>query len=440
MSRRRTVEGVVSSPAATQAGMPPPPIPLVEVAGLTAALAGLTAAIAAVDAAAEKLANKNAANGYAGLSAASKLAGVQQLYGAIANTAAEGNDARLSDARTPVAHTHPESDVVGLVTDLGDLLTDVGIVSMDLGLHLADVANPHAVTAAQIGAPTLAVFNAHEARHRAAGADALSVVTLAGFPGGSTNYLREDGTFAPPPGALGLPNAHASSHQNAGSDEINVAGLSGQLADPQPPIIGAGATQAVAGNDARLTDARTPALHAASHAAAASDALSILALAGFPGGTTNYLRADGSFAAPPGGGGGVAETSGTWTPVLGGTGGQSGQAYSLQQGFWLRIGSLMWVFFRVTLSTKGTITGNVEIQGFPVAFKGAGVYMATAPLIWSAMTTAMLNMIVVGNSGATTARVLGRAATTVDIVSAGVVGTAALSATTDLSASMVYSV
>jgi len=54
------------------------------------------------------------------------------------------------------------------------------------------------------------------------------------------------------------PTAHKTSHENGGGDEISVAGLSGVLADPQPPIIGAGATQAVAGNDGRLTDERVP--------------------------------------------------------------------------------------------------------------------------------------------------------------------------------------
>ena len=52
----------------------------------------------------EDVANKDAANGYAGLSAATKLSGSQQTYGTLANTACEGNDARLSDARTPTAH------------------------------------------------------------------------------------------------------------------------------------------------------------------------------------------------------------------------------------------------------------------------------------------------------------------------------------------------
>ncbi len=52
----------------------------------------------------EITANKNAASGYAGLDGSSKLTGSQQVYGSASNTACEGNDARLSDARTPTAH------------------------------------------------------------------------------------------------------------------------------------------------------------------------------------------------------------------------------------------------------------------------------------------------------------------------------------------------
>lgn len=134
---------------------------------------------------------------------------------------------------------------------------------------------------------------------------------------------------------------HATSHQDGGTDEINVGGLSGVLADPQPPIIGATGTTAVAGNDARLTDTRTPtdgsvtpakfhatAIDPAAGTAGArtlgtgaqqscagndsrlSDARTPVVHSivgaqhnGFPGGTTNFLRADGTFAAPPSGGG-----------------------------------------------------------------------------------------------------------------------------------------
>ncbi len=79
--------------------------------------------------------------------------------------------------------------------------------------------------------------------------------------------------------------AHATTHENGGSDEINVAGLSGVLADPQPPIIGSGATQAVAGNDSRLTNARTPTTHATSHQDGGSDEIVVTGLSGLLGDT-----------------------------------------------------------------------------------------------------------------------------------------------------------
>lgn len=62
--------------------------------------------------------------------------------------------------------------------------------------------------------------------------------------------------------------------------------------------------------DARLSDARTPVDHATSHSAAGSDEVNVTNLAGFPGGSTDFLRADATFAAPPGGGGGIS------TPTL----------------------------------------------------------------------------------------------------------------------------
>jgi hypothetical protein len=66
--------------------------------------------------------------------------------------------------------------------------------------------------------------------------------------------------------------AHKTAHENGGADEINVDGLAGELADPQPPIIGTGADEAVAGNDSRLTDTRDPNDHAANHVSGGGDA------------------------------------------------------------------------------------------------------------------------------------------------------------------------
>lgn len=56
---------------------------------------------------------------------------------------------------------------------------------------------------------------------------------------------------------------------------------------------------------------------------------------------------------------------GSWTPTFGGSGGQSGQAYSLQVGRYIKVGKKVFVEGRVTLSTLGTLTGSVQIQGLP---------------------------------------------------------------------------
>jgi len=61
---------------------------------------------------------REASSGYAGLDASGKLIGSRQVYGTGVNTACEGNDARLSDARTPTAHTHAEGDINLGATDV----------------------------------------------------------------------------------------------------------------------------------------------------------------------------------------------------------------------------------------------------------------------------------------------------------------------------------
>ncbi len=58
---------------------------------------------------------------------------------------------------------------------------------------------------------------------------------------------------------------------------------------------------------------------------------------------------------------------GSWTPVIGGSGGTSGQTYTGQSGNYTKIGNLVTAWFGVTLSAKGVITTNVQIQGLPFA-------------------------------------------------------------------------
>jgi len=57
----------------------------------------------------------------------------------------------------------------------------------------------------------------HAPRHSSGGADPVTVTALAGFPGGTSTFLRADATFA---SAAGAPAAHATSHQSGGGDPI----------------------------------------------------------------------------------------------------------------------------------------------------------------------------------------------------------------------------
>jgi len=50
------------------------------------------------------------------------------VYGAAVSTVCQGNDARLSDARAPLAHAHVESDVTGLTGDLAAKAADSAVV------------------------------------------------------------------------------------------------------------------------------------------------------------------------------------------------------------------------------------------------------------------------------------------------------------------------
>lgn len=115
------------------------------------------------------------------------------------------------------------------------------------------------------------------------------------------------------------PASHASTHEDGGIDamDIDAAPSTGSLR-----TLGTGSQQACAGDDSRLSDARTPTAHGTSHESGGTDAIKLDDLAApddntdlnattgahgllrkLDGVTTNFLRGDGAWATPTGGGG-----------------------------------------------------------------------------------------------------------------------------------------
>jgi hypothetical protein len=102
---------------------------------------------------------------------------------------------------------------------------------------------------------------------------------------------------------------------------------------------------------------------------------------------------------------------GNWTPVIGGAGGTSGQTYSSQIGRYVKIGKLVIFQAYVALTAKGTITGNVQIQGLPFA-EGDSNYPAVA-FNWQALATTKVFVNGRIEAGTTVISVFGLAAAAV---------------------------
>ena len=90
------------------------------------------------------------------------------IFGATAGTVAQGNDGRLSDVRTPTAHTHAQGDVTSLVTDLA-----------------GKAATVHTHAAADVTSGTFAVAR------------------VGTGSGAATTYLDGTGAFTTPAGGAG---------------------------------------------------------------------------------------------------------------------------------------------------------------------------------------------------------------------------------------------
>lgn len=124
---------------------------------------------------------------------------------------------------------------------------------------------------------------------------------------------------------------------------------------------------------------------------------------------------------------------GTWMPVLGGASGQSGQAYSAQNGTYIKIGKLVSVTFIVTLTTKGTITGAVQVSGLPFVV-GAGAANAVIPY-YIALNTSWLGIGGHAFGASSAINLYGNTAAAVTVTP---LATGDISNTTEIRGSLVY--
>ena len=167
-----------------------------EITSLVSDLAGKQATLGFTP---ENSANKGAISGYASLDAGTKIPIAQIPTGSTASTVAIGNDARLSDARTPLSHSHAESEITNLVTDLAgkassththaeaditNLVTDLAGKQAALGFTPENSANKGAANG-------YAPLNA---------SSRVPIANLASGTPDGTKFIRDDGTLVTPSG------------------------------------------------------------------------------------------------------------------------------------------------------------------------------------------------------------------------------------------------
>lgn len=281
---------------------------------------------------------------------------------------------------------------------------------------------------------------AHATSHSSGGSDAVTVTNLAGFPGGTTNFLRADGTFAAPPvptGAdevfIGPSDPGASYELWYDTDEIATAITPGgsdkqvQFNDvgsfagiPEFTFDKTAKALSIGTNPAQSGIIRLPnGTFITSRNAANNGDINILAVDGLnrvwvgdTGIPVNLRGGQIVFANPQN-----ASTDpntlddyreGTFTPTITGSGGASGQTYTTAFGEYTKIGRRVLFALTIQLSLKGTITGNVWIGGLPFPFDTTGVTNLGSFVIgyWSGLATAY---------GVLLAAPVGNAATTIQI-------------------------
>lgn len=125
---------------------------------------------------------------------------------------------------------------------------------------------------------------------------------------------------------------------------------------------------------------------------------------------------------------------GSWTPVLGGAGGTSGQTYTNQLGRYVKVGKIVHVSFFITLSAKGTITGALQVQGLPFA-AGASVGATVALPYYVSLNTSWVSLGAIVFGGTSALSVYGNTAAAATVTA---LATGDVTNTTELQGSLTY--
>ncbi len=87
----------------------------------------------------------------------------------------------------------------------------------------------------------------------------------------------------------------------------------------------------------------------------------------------------------------------SWTPSIAFGGGTTGILYSSQTGRYIKYGRMVYAFFAVVLTNKGSSTGAATLNGLP-ASQASGGPSGTWALLYDNMTTNWANIMLVTGS------------------------------------------
>lgn len=127
---------------------------------------------------------------------------------------------------------------------------------------------------------------------------------------------------------------------------------------------------------------------------------------------------------------------GTWTPVIGGATSESGQTYAEQTGTYTRTGRKVTCVFYVSLSAKGTITGNIRIKTLPFTAMSGNARGALLSAFWVSMTNALISLRGYAQAGQT--NVLIYASTAGETSSINEIATADVTNSSTIHGTLVY--